>query len=968
MLPSIRHTTRLIALICCAAPLLAQGVATQLGGTISQKGGGPVANAVVTVRNRETGFVRTVLTDAAGRFLAIALPVGPYDVTVTKNGYHTAGGLKVNLNLGDAAPLNVQLAANAEALVEVVANLGQVDGERTTVAAIISPEDFKELPVANRTFTNLATLTPSTTTDTHNGNLAIAGQRGVNTSINIDGGDANEPFFAGAMGSTNASPFMVSMESIKEYQVISGGASAEFGRMGGGYLNAITKGGTNQLEGTFWLYDFPRSLVARQPNLSGVPGSNAVLDFTKYQFGFNFGGPLIENKLFFFINYDGQRQTQPENFQWGGNNPVALNPASTADATLLGQGGNYNTHQNLDTVFLRLDWIASAEHAVSLSIKHNVFQADYGPGQTYSYGNTESDTTRNLALLGEWVWTINSNWLNTFRSNYQQDNLPRSTRSNLPEVYIKNVGDYGANPYPRQFRDSRTQFIDTIQYVEPSFTVKGGFDINNICTAETFSGGYQGEYTFTSLANFEAGNWSNYTQRFAGPGSPGLNGWTSGAFAATEQQIALFALTEIQVTPTVKLNLGLRWDRQTHPDFPVLNFSDPLASTLPLDGRIPTDSEISPRLSATWTPAADHGLVVRASAGRYVSVTPSIFLDQVYASNGQRQESVTFYAADSNHDGIPYGAAFNPANPFSFATLPGAGTTAVPQVISFAPDFKNPHTDQATLGADQAVGHWVFGLSAIYAKSNNLERLDDLNLGTPTANANGREIFPNTGKPVRPNANYGQMLEYRSDAVGLYHAYTATAKFQSPDSPWTAQFQYTYSINKDDDSNERSYNSYSAQNPQQLGAEWGYADSDMRSVLTGMFTYLDSKWSGIEAGLVVKYHSGLPYSILATGVDPSYLGTTGNARLYVNGQDTGRNSQRTCSVTDLDLKLSRDWHLWAHKKLTASAEIFNLMNRQDTYQRLSATSKTDTDPFTVLTTPTVLSTARMVQLGLRFSF
>ena len=970
---SLAPSARILLLLACAAPLVAQGVSSQLAGTVSKKGGGPLAGATILIRNQDTAATRTVTTDERGRYLAVGLPTGSYLVTVSKEGFQTAGNIKLTLTLGDGAPLNVQLPARAEAIVEVISTIGEVDTGRTTTAAFISPEALTSLPVALRSFTNLAMLTPTATPDTHNGNLSIAGQRGVNTSINIDGGDANEPFFGGALGSTSGAPFMISMESVKEFQVISGGASAEFGRMGGGYLNAITKSGSNTFEGTLWFYDFPKSLVALQPNLSGKPGGNAILDYKQTQFGFNVGGPIIADKLFFFVNYDGQRKTTPLNFQFGGNNAgtTVIDQTNPSNQVLLGYGGPYDYRQNLDTVNLKVDWNINADHTLSLNIKHNQFTSDYNTynannGYLDTFSNTEPDLTKNTTATLQWDWVLSPDWFNSFRINLAEDNLPRSTRSQIPQVSITNVGIYGACQYPRIFDDKRVQVIETLQYVTPNFQAKAGIDYSNLTMSETFSGGWQGVYTFQSLAAFDAGDWTSYTQRFAGPGSPGQNGWTSGAFAATEQQAALFLQTDTQVTPTFKVGLGLRYDRQVEPSFPILDLSNPMLATLPLTGQIPTDNSFSPRLNLTWNPESDRNLVVRASAGRYVSVTQGIYLDQVYASNGSRQESVQFNATDPNQDGIPYGANFNPTTPFSFSALPTSGSVAKPQVISFGPGFKNPRTNQVTLGADQGLGNWMFGVNFIYAKATNLERLDDLNLGTPTPNAAGREVFPK----VRPNTSYGQILAYLSDAESIYHAYTLTAKYKAPDAPWTAEVYYTYAINRDDDSNERLYNTYYTQNPQKLQADWGPSDLDRRNVLTGMFTYQEKKLTGIEFGFALKYLSALPYSILDAGTDPanlSVLGQSGNQRLYVNGQDTGRNSQRACSNTQMDLKMARGWHLASKVKLTGSVEIFNILNRQDTYMKVSA--KSTTDPLTPLIyTPGYVGMPRQVQLGLRLAF
>src|SRR5690242_8630423 len=185
---NMRHLkgSALVSLLVAAAPLAAQGVNVQLAGQVSDSNGQPVSLATVTIRNEETGYTRVVQTAENGRYLAVSLPVGPYSVSVTKSGYQTASNVKVNLNLGDAAPLNLKLASEASATVEVVATASTVDSERSTQAAIINPDALQNLPAFNRSFTSLATTAPQVVVDSQRGNLAIAGQRGVNTAIQVD--------------------------------------------------------------------------------------------------------------------------------------------------------------------------------------------------------------------------------------------------------------------------------------------------------------------------------------------------------------------------------------------------------------------------------------------------------------------------------------------------------------------------------------------------------------------------------------------------------------------------------------------------------------------------------------------------------------------------------------------------------------------------------------------------------------
>ncbi|WP_306600228.1 TonB-dependent receptor [Geothrix sp. 21YS21S-2] len=966
--------SRLIPLIICGAPLLAQGVSTQLAGRITAKGAGPLAKANVVVRNVETGHTRTVMTDENGRYFITALPVGPYTVSVTKQGFQTATNLKVTLNLGDAAPLNVAMIPAASAVVEVVASVAAVDSDRTTNAAFVSTELLTTMPNFNRSFTNLATLTPMVTIDTSRGGLAIAGQRGVSSSMNVDGGDNNEPFFGGSMNSNNA--FQISMEAIREYQVITAGASAEFGRMGGGYLNAITKNGTNDLTGSLFYYKRPQSMVAKQPNLSGVAGSNNVGDFKQNQFGFSVGGPIVKDKLFYFVAYDGQRMNSPVNFVWGGNSPVALNSALTNDAVLISKIRNYDVPNDADTVFVRFDWNLTTDHTLQLHINQSKNKTMAYTGTTSAYENTVNDQYKTLSLVGQWNWTINANLLNEVRVNYGKDEMPRTTNSSIPEVSISNVGYYGANPYPREYQTTRKQVTEALSFVTPVLQIKAGIDYNKIGVAETFSSGYQGIYYFnnsgsgatakTAFQNFQAGNWASYAQRFSL--IPGLNGWDAGRFDVSEEQIAAYVQVDVRATDTLKLGLGIRMDRQTHPDFPIADFSNRLATTMPLTGKMPTDTQVSPRLSATWTPTFDKGnSVVRASIGRYVSTTPSVYEYQLYTVNGVRMANITFY---NPTPGLGYGASFNAANPASLSSIPTGAAIPKTDIYSFDPNFKNPHTDQATVGLDRGFGHGLtIGLSGIYSRGHNLERLVDLNLGTPVANAQGRLIFPTTtvggSTPLRPNANYGKMMMYTSDVDSIYHAYSLSMKYQEEGSPFFAQVNYTYAIDKDQDSNERNFSGFSTANPQRLSDEWGFSDKDRRHTLTAQLSYLETRFTGIQTGFVVRYLSGLPYSLVYSS-DLNKDGNTGYDRVYADGKDTGRNSQRQGSTTTIDMKLSRDFNLVKKVKFQVSAEIFNLLNRHDTYSWVKAAG---TDAATTYTrTPTWLGSARQVQLGARLTF
>ncbi|MBI4911702.1 MAG: TonB-dependent receptor [Acidobacteria bacterium] len=956
----------LAALLVASAPVMAQGVSAQLSGLVTGKSGEAIPGATVVVRNTETGFVRTLSTDNGGRYVAIALPVGPYAVTVSKAGFQTATNIRVNLNLGDAAPLNVKLALETGATVEVVASVSQVDSERASAAVLVSPDALTNLPVFNRSFTNLATLAPQVVVEGNRGNLAIAGQRGVNTSINIDGGDNNEPFFGGAIGAAEGkTPFTISIEAIREYQVITDGASAEFGRMGGGYVNAITKSGTNDFGGGFFVYTRPKLFVENGPTFtqpSGSTSSYPVGDFKQVQFGFSVGGPIVKDKLFYFIAYDAQRRKEPINQVWGGSNPVTLDPATYPnDAVLISKGGSYSNKLDSDVIFLRMDWNPTPDHAFQFRVNHSKFTGVTGASSMASSENLASDDVTTDAYVFQWNWVLGSSWLNEFRVAMTKDDMPRSTFASTPQVSISNVGYYGAYPFDRTYSTKRTQFQDNLSYVTPLLQVKAGIDYNAIDVSEFFAGNWQGAYSFSSLANFRTGNWTYYRQNF-GLSAPVQQ---AGLFSTSYKQLAAFIQADWRVTDTLKVGLGFRLDKQENPDYPILDFANPLASPMPIAGKIPSDSQTSPRLSFTWTPAFDQGrTVVRGSAGRYVSTTPAVFFYQAYAANGVRTGSKDFQPSEAATYGIPIGSAFNASKPYWIASLPTGVSFTGFNIWTFSPDFKNPYTDRANIGFERPFFQdLVLGFSATYAKGNQLERTADANLGTPTMGSYGRLMYPST----RPNATYGVMGVYYSDATSTYHAYTASLKYQKEGSNLNAQVFFTYAINKDTDSNERNYSGVSIQDKDLLGNQWGYADTDRRQVLTGYLSYLDKENSGLLISASFRYQTGTPYTLMYSK-DMNGDKNTGNDRFFVNGVDTGRNTQRAGSNSFVDLGLRRDFKLMKRAKLTLSMDVFNLFNRQDSYTSNRVNSGS-TDAAPKLDQSYVwLGAARQIQLGARVSF
>ena len=214
---------------------------TRVSGTVTAEDGSVLPGVAITATNLETGLVVASTTDAQGFYRLLNLPTGSYSLTAALEGFATSSRADVRLVL--ASTPTIDFAMQVSAIVEtidVTAEIPVIEVTNTSNSTTILTEQIEKMPLAARDFRNLVLLTPQTRFDSERGNLAISGQRGINTNVTIDGVDFNNAFFGGTVGGAEGrAPLSVSQESIKEFSVITNGASVEFGRSGGGFVLSL---------------------------------------------------------------------------------------------------------------------------------------------------------------------------------------------------------------------------------------------------------------------------------------------------------------------------------------------------------------------------------------------------------------------------------------------------------------------------------------------------------------------------------------------------------------------------------------------------------------------------------------------------------------------------------------------------------------------------------------------------------
>src|SRR5437868_7773224 len=303
-----------LALLGTPAVLGAQSQATTgiIRGVVADPSGNPVANAQVVLHETQTNFTRTLTTDAAGNFAGTLLPLGTYDATARAVGFAEVKQTGIALGVGETVALRLALAAVTLPAVTVEARQPVVDVTRSVSSTPLAAQVVTGLPNNGRNYLNLTLLTPNVAIvqGPDGDELTVAGQRGIHNNVSVDGADFNNPFFGEQRGGQRPA-FTFNLDAVRELVVVADGANAEFGRSSGGFINVITKSGTNAVHGSAHYFGKYDGLSADfNHTFPNGTSSGFTPDFTQHQFGATLGGPLVRDKAFFFLAYDQQEYNE----------------------------------------------------------------------------------------------------------------------------------------------------------------------------------------------------------------------------------------------------------------------------------------------------------------------------------------------------------------------------------------------------------------------------------------------------------------------------------------------------------------------------------------------------------------------------------------------------------------------------------------------------------------------------------
>jgi len=844
---------------------------------------------------------------------------GPYTITISFVGYEDYVKREIYLNLGQTFRLDVTMSETAIDLEEVIVtgkrvqDFRVIDGNRTGAETVVGRDQIDYLPSINRDLTDFTRLTPQASVD-DNGAISIAGINNRYNSISIDGAVNNDVFGLAATGTnggqTGGTPF--SMDAIEQFQVVLAPYDVRFSGFAGAGINAVTRSGTNKIEGSAYYYLRNENLAGKTPTSVSEDDREKLPDFKSETYGFRVGGPIIKNKLFYFASFEQQKDDTPQPFTFGNYQ----GDATQADLSGLSDflkttydydpGGYLNNNRTLESnkLFFRLDWNINKTH--KLMVRHSYTKNEairISGSSNYSinfYNNAEyfPSVTNSSALELKSNWDQMSNDLTIGYTSVRDDRDPFG--DNFPAIRIYD-GDgtiyLGSEPY-----STANQLDQDVLTLTDNFTINKGKHIITIGTSNELSSTYNlfmrknfGEFRYDNLDDFINNNPAYQYERGYSLLPGDITG--DGAKAAAEfkmLQLGLYAQDEIHVTDNLKITAGVRFDMPMFLDKPKEDehFNDvtaPMIEAAGYDlegakaGEMPKmQILISPRVGFNWDVQGDQELQVRGGVGIFTSRLPLVWPGGSFTNNGVTIGGV--YHRSSWGDDIYFNPDWN--NQYTVEDFGGTDAPYGGQVDLFAEDFKFPQMFRANLAVDKKLPWDMIGtVEGIYSKTINNVLYYNVNLEQSTQNLTGspddRPVF--SGDEI--DGDYTRVILGTNTSEG--YSYNLTAQLQKPfDNGLTASIAYTYGRSKAVNDGTSSQNSSQWRYMENVNGlndlDLSYSDFDLKSRVTGYVSYSKEFLKHLKTTVSIFYNgqTGMPYSYVYYG-DINGDGERTNSLIYV---------------------------------------------------------------------------------------
>ena len=951
----------LIAIVLLlAASIFAQSNTGTITGVVQDANGAVVPSATVVVTNIGTNETKTVTTDGDGRYEAASLSSGLYKVTATATGFQSTTVENARLAVGDKLRVDVVMAVSGVNAVVQVANQTPTDTETSTVGDNIAAERIQDNPVNGRDFTQLLATVPGSVQTTNQFQTSINGIASTfgGTSVLVDGIDAGRVDLNGTsnvLGRIESRVNRVSMDSIQEVQVLEQSYSAEYGQAISAIINPITKSGTNNFHGSIFEYLRNDRLDANDffNNKFGFPRSDLRLN----QFGGNVSGPISKDKLFFFANYEGVRQTRGQLFRnlvptaaFRASMEARIRPVVStiplptepffrpgsvvADPDLGVFAIQKDGTLREDTGSIKVDWHHTDKS--QFSVRYNI--NDSNTVTPYGVGTDQTADGKLRVQLFKFShnYAFSGNMINeaAFGINRNFTNVGAGP-STLPLFNFIFFDASIAAPGPAQFNQIRTgtvyQFLDSLSFVHGNHAFKLGTDIRiNRRAAESIQ---QETLTFFSLNDFR----TNVPFVIQKGGNPQLN--------YANENFSFFAQDDWKVNPRLSLNLGLRYDVSTvsrEKNGRLQNFDLTTFTVTPVGQKLydMDTNNFGPRVGFAFDVFGNRKTVLRGGYGIFYN-------RELPASFGSPQANS--FPTISND--VITALFFCGVPTWGYPVQPIEYTCAVSNAFHIEKKLQTASAQQWSLNVQQDLG---FGTLQVGYIGNHVTHLLTDGVVSPR-NINRRD--PATGN--RPNPAWGDIFIIGSYPQSNYNAMQVTFK-RNLSRGLHFNFNYTWAHEIDDIVG--FFKDYQDEN--NARAERASGDTDIRHNFTFDASYdIPSarrlfgdnvpRWvgDGWQISTITQIRSGFPVNVNQQGgifggfsFRPNVVPGVSTRCSNFNVPDcqfnrdaftippagvfgnAGRNILRGPNFAQVDFSVLKNTRLWENTSLQLRVDIFNLFN------------------------------------------
>jgi hypothetical protein len=875
--------------------------------------------------------------------------------------------------------------------VEVASRTTIVDTVGSDVSHVIDEKTIDETPVNGRRFTDLALLAPGVTQDTRsltsgsNGDLSFGGIRGYQTSFLVDGADFNNGFFSQQQGRFRA-PYHFSNDVVQEFRVSSNAYGAETGRAGGAVINVATKSGTNLMHGSAFYYRRDSGLSAAYP-FSGIKPTGQ-----QTQWGLTVGGPLKQNKIFFFAGWDEHNFDDPNVMRFlngqsaviptmADYDPLDQGLVTTQAAKLSQMGGDYHAALRGSAKFLKLDFAVNKKNYLSLrgntsnfSGANNVFFDPGNPVTNSPASSNGEEAVRTDSLLASLTSTLSERWTSHARLQFSRDLEQSFANSTDARTKIYGVIDgFGRSTIlPRMTREHRLHGAETLSCANGRNDWKFGVDALLTWDYNYFPAMFGGEFEFD---NIRVNPWTFLPMTYGERLTPlrayaheapryYMQSFGSAASHPDSREFAAFAQDALRLTSHFGVSVGVRYDLQTYPTNGLQE--NPL---WPTSGKLPSPkNNFAPRIALAYAFGDHKPLMVRAGYGWFYTRIPQIYESSVLTGNGlgqsflfldnqQAAQARAFpkYPSPLVNCGIHATDCYAPDTVAKYLTT---------EIYAFDPHFQTPFVEQASLTLEKELtAKLIVSTTYLYVHGEHLLRGVDANLASPTmvqypvfrddGTSTGQTYqaasfgtwqmtrsltcpFPpciNDAK--RPVPQVGPIDVYQSAATSIYNGLTVSAR-KRLGRGFSFQMGYTFAKALDDGQDALVAGTpATVQNPYALKTDRGLSATDQRQRFVLQAVAEPRPFHREQPFLRAVLNNWKLSQVTTIGSGrPITAFVSGDANADGNlGNDRlpglGRNSLIGPDYASTELRVTRQLRFTPRYRLELMAEGFNVMNRDN---------------------------------------